>query len=775
MASTNGEVTEVARAIPFAIDGNLVDDEGGLSYMILRWAASGNNITPPYWSRARDKWLRQFVTENGPIKTAVNTFVNKVVTIPWSVQARDRSISRHVRNAEIIEKSLRRTSGSMSSGPLRGFKSAFKMFTKDYLTQDNGAFMVILGEGRADGPIIGAPTGVMHLDAAQCIRTRDDEFPVKYINSGRGGDNKEYKLHYTRVIEMCNLPSSEVDLNGVGLCAVSCCIEAAQELYDIYRYNAEKFGSKPPRQILYAEEGATVKTMTDAVEAWELKMMQENRSHFGGTLMMAPRNMGQKLKLNVLGLSSMPEDFNRRDVTTINKSEIAAAFGLDLRDLAYVLGAPSRTGDAEVQDKKGRGKGVGEFLETFTERMQQNYLNEDLYEVGFDNMDDDQDEQEADIHDKRSAGRERDLRAGVTSIRVERERMWENHEITYEQFAQMELDDGRLPEGLDVLLLFQSTDRDFEVWLDVGVDDPTNVAENDPQKMSDAIHDKYIEVSGIVHEETRAERRRKARQALAALDKLRSLYQVPEGQAISDQAALEAMDQGAAADPTAAGAASTAQTPPADNGDSASQDTQVKEKVLSSHTKQIAQDDPDLERYERQLALLVASAVRGEISRERFEGALEQIVIAMLSTLFSRGALQVYSEWTEEMRAVLDQQADIHLESLSSFADDIFSGRYADDELGLGGAMLRVGTWVTIASGMFFLGELFRRDDPFLRWNYSILKEHCGDCARLNGQVHTASEWRSMGLHPRSFGLECRGVHCGCYFTQVSGPSMGGY
>lgn len=785
---TTAEITEVKRALPFVIDDDLVNTEGGASYMVLRWLSASSDDIPPYWSMTRDKWLRQFVYRNGPIKTAVNTFINKTVTIPWSIQAKDRSISRHVRNATGLEETLRRVTGSMSSGPLRGFKSFLKMFVKDYLTQDNGAFAVVLGAGRADGPIVGAPIGLMHLDSALCIRTRDDEFPVKFLNAGRGGDHKEYKLHYTRVIEMCNLPSSEIDLNGVGLCPVSCCIEAAQELYDIYRYNQEMFGSHPPKKILYAKKGATLKTIQDAIEAWQLKLLSANRTHFGGTLVMAPRGIGQEMELDTLDLHNMPEDFNRRDVTTIDKSEIAAAFGLDLRDLAYVMGAPSRTGDAEVQDKKGRGKGVGEFIETFVERMEEVYLNKEIFALEFDNLDDDQDEQEAGIRDKRSTGRERDLRSGITIIRVERERMWEDGEITYEQFAEMELEDGRLPEGLDVLLLFQSEDRDFKQWLDVGVSDPTNITKNDPQKMADTIHDKHIEVSRLIHEETNAQRRRKARQALAALDKLRSMYQVPEGQAINDEATVAAMDAGAAAgvDPTTGGTpASPSPAGQKPQADSSSQKAipfenglaallQTPGDAVDGHVKQLnVSSDADIQQYEQQLFYLIEQANRGEISRERFEGALEQIVAAILITLFLRGARVTYAELSEEARLALQQQIEIHRRSLDDFAEGIYGGLYGEGELGLSGALARAGLWVNMAAGIFFLGQTHQPYDVYLKWNWSVFKEHCGDCAHLNGQVHTAAEWRASGWYPRSSGLQCFGVHCGCYFTETSGPSVG--
>lgn len=758
------EIVKVRRSVPFKVDRTIENGGPGIGFAMFQWVVSGANEVPPYWSMGRDKWLRQFVYDNGPLKTAVNTFVNKVATIPLSVQAKDRSMMRHVRSAQMLEQSLRRNSGSMSSSPLKGFKQAFKMFTKDYLTQDNGAFMLVLGQGRADGPIVGPPSGLLHLDSACCVRTKDAEFPVKYHNIGLGGDSKDYKIHYTRLIEMVNLPSSEVVLNGVGLCAVSCCIEAAQELWDIYRYSQEMFGSRPPNQILYAKKGATTKNLNDMIEAWQIKLNNEQRHRFGGTMVAAPRMGNQELDLEILKLSVMPENYNRRDITTINKSEIAAAFGLDLRDLAYVLGAPSRTGDAEVQDRKGRGKGVGEFIETFVERFEEVYLNKEIHAVAFDYLDDEQDEQQATIRNFRSQARERDLRSGVTTIRAEREIMLNLGEISREVFEQMELLDGRLPEGLDVLLLFQSQDGDFSIWLDLGVSDPTNIAANDPQMMADAIHAKFVEVSEYVHGETNLTRRRKAFQALAALDKLRSMYQLPEGQMIDEQATLEAAANGGEQS-----RASFSQTE-----DGASKERREKDHGGRSSAKQISPDDPGLAVYEEEFRALVRYAAEMQMTRNEFEEAVALLVSATILALFLRGARKTEERLTEEEVDAINGQVANHLLAIAGLSADIYSGRYAPGELGLASAYQRISTWVSVAAGVYALGELYRSDDPFYTWRLGIA-EHCTTCLRLAGQVHRASEWRAAGWWPRSWRLECRGIHCKCFWEEGAGPSSGGF
>lgn len=752
------EIQKIQTGIPFPINGMqaLDDVPSGIGHLMVHWVANNASDVPPYWSRARDIWLREFVIRNGALKTAVTTFVNKAVTVPVSITPKDRSISRHVNTAKEIEMGLMRYSGSMSSTALKGFKEAFKMFAFDYLTQDSGAFMLVMGEGPADGPIVGKPSGVLHLDASQCTRTKNAEFPVIYDHI----DGKRYMLHYTRVIEMSNLPSPNVYLNGTGLSPVSCCIEAAQELWDIYQYNAEMFGSHPPRQIIYSKIGATLKELEASVEAWNIKLRQQNRTHFGGTLFIAPKSPQQQFDLGIQSLANQPEGFNRRDVTTINKSEIAAAFGLDLRDLAYTLGAPSRTGDAEVQDRKGRGKGVGEFIETFVRKFEERYVNTELYEIRFDYLDDEQDEQDSLIRDKRSAARERDLRSGITTVRVEREIMWERGELSLEQFEDMELLDGRLPNGLDVMLLFQSQDRQFTEWLDIGIPDPTDISANDPIATADAIHQKILEVSQQVHSEANPKQARKARQALAALEKLRSMYQMPEASDVGDPALVEAMDEGKD---------ELGQGTPAEQPETDETNTPDVEKALGD----TGLDDIDeiISLYGDNFESLAQRALDGEIERDTFQDALAALVASFILALFQRGARRQFFEMEEEAQQAVQRVVEENTTAISGLTDDLYSGRY---DL-LSQVQWRIDEWMNSAIGAFYEGMVHDPANPHLIWVLGPTSDHCSTCVRLNGQIHTAQEWQASSFWPRNRNLACKGYHCLCQMFPANGPSLGNF
>lgn len=440
-------IQQLAQDIPF--EGMLEENAGfgGIGGFVFLLGKTDDE--PSYWSPARDLWLKKFYRNTDTIKIAVNTFISKAVTIPVHIYPRDRSVKKHIRDAMQLEEAL-----IDQSGLFKGFEVEFSKFVNDFLTTDSGGHMLVMGDGPALGPIVGQATGLLHLDSTRCWRTGNPVYPVAYTHK----NGRVYALHYTRVISLANLPDADLSLNDVGLCPVSCCLMSAKEIRDVYNLSAEKMGSRPQRQVFYVEEGATIDQLNGAVEFAERKLDASGLKHFSRTLLLAPKIAGQKLKLNVLNLTGTHDGFDRMDVSIIDMASIAASFGLDLIDLAVNFGVAGQTrSTAEVQDRKGRGKGVGQLLEAVIKQLARKFLPRHLY-ASFDNQDDAQDGEQANIWNIRSMARERDMTSGTTTPRIERQRMLINNEITQEQFEELELMDGRMPDGTDVILLFYSED-----------------------------------------------------------------------------------------------------------------------------------------------------------------------------------------------------------------------------------------------------------------------------------------------------------------------------
>lgn len=87
----------------------------------------------------------------------------------------------------------------------------------------------------------------------------------------------------------------------------------------------------------------------------------------------------------------------------------------------------------------------------------------------------------------------------------------------------------------------------------------------------------------------------------------------------------------------------------------------------------------------------------------------------------------------------------------------------------------RVGLWGGNAAGVYELGKLYVKGDPFYEWQIGSTKEHCTTCKALNGVVRTKSEWAKTPYRPqgRNGALECGGWNCKCSWIEVKGPSKG--
>jgi hypothetical protein len=236
------------------------------------------------------------------------------------------------------------------------------------------------------------------------------------------------------------------------------------------------------------------------------------------------------------------------------------------------------------------------------------------------------------------------------------------------------------------------------------------------------------------------------------------------------------------------------------------------------------QIEDELAIYHDEIDALVNLAIEGEIDQEEFEDRLEAITIAVMIFAFLLGGVEDVDQLEEaqrllydaaltvlmsrpgnpfeqsaaqmaqynagtavltnpfflndgltaEQQSLLQSDLDQARKSAQSFGEDITAGKYEGID-GKASAADRTALWVGTAVFIYNLAQTYRADNPFLIWLYSPLKDHCSDCVRLHGQIHTAEEWRASGWVPRGSMLECMGFRCGCNFFVVEGPSVGNF
>ena len=187
---------------------------------------------------------------------------------------------------------------------------------------------------------------------------------------------------------------------------------------------------------------------------------------------------------------------------------------------------------------------------------------------------------------------------------------------------------------------------------------------------------------------------------------------------------------------------------------------------------------PQLENYEAQIAALVLLARSGDITKREFELRLNDVVAAFVLMVF---LLAGGSQSTPGARDELDRIEEIHKRSARLLTNDVFDGSYsvtddqtlerADEKIGN-----RLALWLFGLAAVWSVGKAYiANQSRHLRWDLGMTEQHCTDCLRLNGQVHTAAAWNASGWRPQSRDLECNGYRCDCSLNETDEPEGGGF
>lgn len=480
-----------------------------LSANTLLGLVQTSELVPSWWSPYRDHYLSRVWKVNNHLGIAVYNGQSKLTALPPRVRAKDETVSLHVRQAENMTKRIQ-----LISQFGQGWLAAADPFYEDLLTQDNGAFMEIIGEGRPDGPIIGSPVAVRYLDSQRCMRTGDKIYPVIYTDQ----DGRRYKFHWTRIIVMSQQPSPRVDMNGVGFCAVSRAINIGQTLYDMVNYKMERLGSRPVNKMLVGR-GIKAEEIATALQAAMAKMDGSGLSRYSKVVAIGSSNT--EIGIDDIDLTHL-DPFDEEVGTRLGMYAIAAAFGMDISEIWVTTGGRQAQAEARIQNSRSRGKLPAQVSAALAHQFNLKFVPSHLY-LEFDFQDDEEDQQRANIRDIRSRNRMRDIDSGTLDERAARMWMVADGDLDRATFVEMEMRDGRLDDGTPIEALF--FDPHFSELLSLPMENPISVWDNDPDEAMSAIADAKASVYRTLYSgQARSTRREFIKQAILALDWLAKRY-----------------------------------------------------------------------------------------------------------------------------------------------------------------------------------------------------------------------------------------------------------
>lgn len=106
---------------------------------------------------------------------------------------------------------------------------------------------------------------------------------------------------------------------------------------------------------------------------------------------------------------------------------------------------------------------------------------------------------------------------------------------------------------------------------------------------------------------------------------------------------------------------------------------------------------------------------------------------------------------------------------IPSFVDDI----YVTKSVTLNNLDTRVNMWGKSLQAFTDSGQVAADANGMFEWKMGIVREHCPDCLRLNGQVHRMKSWYASGWLPRASTLSCKGFMCKCTLIRSNEKARG--
>lgn len=382
------------------------------SPIVFRFATIADSM-PQYPSQARDIALDAFWRTEPLLAGAIYSMCAKVAALDYTLKGPRRAATRF---KNVL----------MSADLGSGWISFVFKIVQDLLTQDNGAFMELL---RPRGSNQNTPVqGVAQLDSQRCIRTGDVRFPVIYRSDKTG---QEHELKWYQVVPLADMPSPREINKGIGYCAVSRVLRAAQIIRDIGTYKRQKLSGKRVPGLLVVQgirRGAVVAQLQEAM------MEQENmgKTLYTSPVVIASQDPALPVDAKLVELAGLPDGYDEDKTFKWYITTMALDFGTDYTEFAPLPGGNlgSATQSTEMA-ARSRGKGPGVVLQQFEYTMNWNVLPPNV-EFQFSSTDPLAERERVEL---------RTMRAKERAARVQ------SQELTPLQALQLAVQEGDAPEA----------------------------------------------------------------------------------------------------------------------------------------------------------------------------------------------------------------------------------------------------------------------------------------------------------------------------------------
>lgn len=450
----------------------------------------------PQWGfRVRDLRLRQlsYALHNTLWQGAVAALIKRIQSTPWEIKGK--------RNVNYYQDILQYADMG------QGWESFIGKVLWDFLTQDFGAVVELVGTGKADKPLSGKVTAINVLDSLSCVATPVYEYPVVYWNEENGA---MHRMHNTRVWRWADLSSPYRRAYNNGFCALS--RYASDAFVDVFlgRHDYEMLSDLPPSGIMTVK-GLLADQWNQIKRGYEADTTASGAGIWRKTMVAIPPDPTLDIDIKLTPFSVTPEGFSQKEFTDLHVNKLALALGVDPQDIWPLSGQGLGTGTQSViLAEKGRGKMFGYILQMLTRFVNWTVL-PDYLEFQFKHGDSDVDKQKAE-QAQLWAGIATSLKSSgliddQTALQLLANNVAEFSDVLMDSDGQIRLPSADPKEGVEDVVI---------------ADDETPLDENETPSADDAIADNQttntnaLPVQGEANDDATANRSLRERPGLYA-------------------------------------------------------------------------------------------------------------------------------------------------------------------------------------------------------------------------------------------------------------------
>ena len=265
----------------------------------------------------------------------------------------------------------------------KGWRYGCSLASEAFWTTDINAILETEREG-----IPGKLLSLFHVDPTLCQLKGGAFNELDYYPAGKGKQTwreiERVRDSTGRIIEtpadyfrVASLPNVAEEYNGLGLCAVSRCLELVQIMAAVWEYDQEKLGARAPQGLLLLHNIDQTQ-WDEAMDARAGKLDSRGDKWFGSVATLASSGVDQ-LDAKLVALSELPDNFHRQVFVDMTMFAYALAFGYDQTEFWPVnAGIMGRGRETEIQHRKATGKGGLDFALSLQDQMQ-NQLPETIH------------------------------------------------------------------------------------------------------------------------------------------------------------------------------------------------------------------------------------------------------------------------------------------------------------------------------------------------------------------------------------------------------------